>query len=496
MPINDVSTFAAIDLGSNSFHLLLARQVDGRLEVLHKEKQRVYLASGLDERFYLDDDAIDRAVAVLKQFALTVENFSAANIKVVATYTLRKARNLKRFMQRARAVFPFHIDVISGQEEARLIYQGVAHNLHHDYNRLVFDIGGGSTELVVGKHDKHLSLSSRNMGCVSYAKEFFKEGKITPKRFKRAIIRAEQELESIAPSFNSIGWAHTIATSGTAKSLTLVCNLGNLNEPLTLTDLQLLMEQAIAAGNADNLDFEHLSPERHPTFAAGLAITIAIMRYFSIAELEYCDYALREGLMYELLDKHAQKDIRQATIENLSHRYVVDKGHAQRVCDTLNWLFPQVANAWQLSDKEDLPSLLWAARLHEVGLSINSSGLHKHSAYIIANTQLPGFTQEQQLLLSCLMRFYRKKVKLREMPEFISVPQTILYRLIALLRLAVLLNQKRQADHKPNIDVTCDSHSLTLRFPKKWLDINSLLLADLHFEQQQWKKLGLHLEVH
>ncbi|WP_233998321.1 MULTISPECIES: exopolyphosphatase [unclassified Pseudoalteromonas] len=494
MQSNEPTTYAAVDLGSNSFHLLLAREVDGRFEVLHKEKQRVYLAAGLDQRACLSDEAIDRAVAVLKQFAHTLADFPAANVKVVATYTLRRARNVKRFMQRARAIFPFHIDVISGQEEARLIYQGVAQHLHHDGRRLVIDIGGGSTELVIGEHHQHLALSSRNMGCVSYSQQFFGDGRITKKRFQRAILRAEQELESITNTYGQLGWQHVLATSGTAKVLTAICHEGDLNQALTLNDLLQLMNGSCAAGHIDHLPSSELIPERRATFCGGLAILLAVMRSLGIDKLNYCDYSLREGLLHELHEKLSAKDIRVTTIANLSARYVIDTEHAANVCDSLQWLFPHVAEPWRLCD-EDLVTLNWAAQLHEVGLSINSSGLHKHSAYIIANSQLPGFTQEQQRLLATLTRFYRKKIKLREMPDFIHLQQATLYRLIALFRLAVLLNRKRQALSKPQFAITVDGHSLSLEFKDQWLKEHSLFAADLEAEQRQWQKLGLKLQI-
>ncbi|KJY97799.1 phosphatase [Pseudoalteromonas ruthenica] len=495
MHTNDVTTFAAVDLGSNSFHLLLAREVDGRLEVLHKEKQRVYLAAGLDNNDCLSDEAIERAVSVLRQFARTLIDFPAANVKVVATYTLRRARNIKSFMRRARSEFPFHIDVISGQEEARLIYQGVAQHVHHEGLRLVIDIGGGSTELAIGEHHQHLRLSSRNMGCVSYSQQFFADGRISKKRFKRAIVKAEQELESIANSFTQLGWQHVLATSGTAKMLSALCHQGDLTQPLTQSALAKAIEASCDSGHIERLEFAELSEERRPTFCGGLAILYAVMTFFDIDALTYCDFSLREGILYELTELHAHKDIRVATIANISTRYVIDSEHAANVSATLQWLFPQIEQPWQLTHEDDLPVLLWAAQLHEVGLSINSSGLHKHSAYIIANSQLPGFTQEQQQLLACLIRFYRKKIKLKALPEFIALPSLTLKRMIALFRLAVLMNQKRQAKQKPDYKISAESNALTLQFGKQWLSDNTLLAADLEAEQQQWKKLGLDLHV-
>ena len=204
-------SIAAVDLGSNSFHLVVAREVDGTLQILHKEKQRVYLANGLDDKFILSQAATDRAMLILKQFANTLQGFDPNNVKVAATYTLRRAKNIHAFLAQAKEVFPFHIDVIPGQEEARLIYQGVAHYVHNEANRFVIDIGGGSTELIIGKHFKHKLLTSRNMGCVSYTKQFFSEGIITAKRFSKAEIKAEQEIEAISANYILQGWQDVIA---------------------------------------------------------------------------------------------------------------------------------------------------------------------------------------------------------------------------------------------------------------------------------------------
>lgn len=485
---------AAVDLGSNSFHLVLARKVDGHLQILHKEKQRVFLAAGLSSTNQLSEDAIERGVAVLKQFAITLENIPKHNVKVVATYTLRRAKNAWQFMAKAKQVFPYHIDIIAGQEEARLIYQGVAHNLHHEKHRLVIDIGGGSTELIIGKHFKHKLLSSRNMGCVSYTKQFFPNGKITKKRFEHAILRAEQELEAISATYNKHGWKHVIGTSGTIKTLLLLTNESE-NALLTLAHLTQLKKVFVEAAHIDNLDYAILSPERKATICGGLAVLIAVFKQLEISELNYCDYSLREGVLYEMQDTLAHKDIRVNTINNLIERYVIDTQQAHNISGTLHWLFAQIAHTWQLSEKHHLPLLLWAAQLHEIGLSINSSGLHKHSAYIVSNAQLAGFTQEQQQLLTCLIRFYRKKIKPEEIPTLVSTEPKKLHRLMALFRLAVLLNQKRR-QHGPNTEyfaISVAKHNLNLGLTQKWLTEHSLLAADLRQEQLQLSKLGITL---
>lgn len=493
--MDDHPSIAAVDLGSNSFHLVVAREVDGTLQILHKEKQRVYLADGLDDKFRLSQQAIDRALIVLKQFANTLQDFPACNVKVAATYTFRRAKNIHAFLTQASKIFPFHIDVIAGQEEARLIYQGVAHYVHNEENRLVIDIGGGSTELIIGKHFKHKLLTSRNIGCVSYTKQFFSDGIINAKRFNKAEIKAEQEIEVIFANYINEGWQNVIGTSGTIKSILAMVGAQNPHQPcITYNDLVTLKQQFINARHSDNLLIEGLTPERQQSICGGLAILIAIFREFLIKELTYSDFSLREGLLHEMQQKLADKDIRSNTINNVSDRYTVDKAHAIRVTNTATWLYEQLKAPWQLDNNDDIALLTWAASLHEIGLSINSSGINKHSAYIVANSQLPGFTQQEQVILSSLIRFYRKKIRLDELPEFITISQQQVLKLITILRLAILFNQKRQVSQKPNMEISANSTGLFIKFCDNYLQEQTLLQADLIQEQRYLKKVGIALD--
>ena len=225
----------------------------------------------------------------------------------------------------------------------------------------------------------------------------------------------------------------------------------------------------------------------------GLAILIAIFREFAITELTYSDFSLREGLLHEMQQKLADKDIRSNTINNVSDRYTVDKAHATRVSDTAIWLYERLKSSWQLNNKDDVALLIWAAKLHEIGLSINSSGINKHSAYIVANSQLPGFTQQEQLILSSLIRFYRKKIKLDELSEFITISQQQVLKLITILRLAILFNQKRQVSQKPNMEISANSTGLFIKFCDNYLQEHTLLQADLELEQRYLKKVGIAL---
>ena len=486
---------AAVDLGSNSFHMVIAREVDGDIQLLHREKQKVQLAEGLNEQLVLSEEAIERGLHVLAQFADTLKPFAPQSVRVIATYTLRRARNAATFLRRAKTVFPFPIEVISGQEEARFIYQGVAHFEHFAARRLVIDIGGGSTEFAIGEGLQPLRLSSRNMGCVSYALQHFPQGRISAKRFAKAILQAEQELEPIVSSFKAAGWQQAVGTSGTVKTIRdIVVGMGLGQQALELTHLLALKQQLLLQENSAQLDLPGLTDDRKLLICSGLAILIAAFNLLQIEQLIYIDAALREGVLYEMSDRLHHLDIRQHSVASLQRRYDVDMAQAERVSNTALNLFSQVRHSWQLTD-EDAMLLTWAATLYEVGLHINSSGVQKHSAYILQHANLPGFNQEQQQLIATLVRFHRRKIRAEDIPSFnlYQMPQVL--ALLVILRLAVLLNQKRRDDFLPELGATANTQALQLQLAPDWLAQQSLLAADLIAEQKALKKIAFVLEI-
>lgn len=484
---------AAVDLGSNSFHLVVARIIDGDIQLLHREKQRVHLAQGLNADFILSEEAIERGLKALAQFADTLASFTCDSVRVIATFTLRRAKNSATFIRRAKTVFPFPIEVVSGQEEARIIYQGVAHFEHFTDNRLVIDIGGGSTEFVIGSGQQPLSLSSRNIGCVSYGNDYFSQGRISEKRFNRAILHAEQELEHIANQFKNIGWQRALGTSGTVKAVRdILVALGFSHENIELSHLETLKAYLLQFTNCNELTIPGLTDDRKLLICSGLAILIAAFKQLQIERLSYIDAALREGILYEMCDRLQHLDIRQHSITSLQRRYDVDIAQANRVSQTALLLFNQVSSAWQLH-QEHANTLVWAANVYEVGLQINSSSVQKHSAYILQNANLPGFNQEQQQLLATLVRFHRRKIRAEEIPNFslYQLPQVV--NLIVLLRLAILLNQKRRDDFLPDISLSTSEQQLELLIAPNWLQQQSLLAAYLHSEQKQLRKVAFNL---
>ncbi len=495
----EVSKVAALDLGSNSFHLVVARIVAGSVQILHRVKQKVRLADGLDENNVLSQDAMERGLQVLGIIAESLRGFEPDSVRIVATHTLRKAKNARDFIRAARSILPYPVEIISGTEEARLIYSGVAHTNHADGQQLVIDIGGGSTEFVIGKGFDPIICRSLQMGCVSYSKRFFAEGKLSAKAFNKAITAAQQELELIESNFRQRGWQQCIGTSGTIRSLfSLVQSKEDTSHelPVTLKRLKQLVKQFTAAGHTDNLDFSDLSEDRRPVIAGGLAILVGAFKALNIESLTYSPAALREGVLYEMEEELHHADIRGRTASSLATRYDVDTQQASMVLTTSLRFLDEVQKSWKLKS-QDLRSMLgWAALLHEVGIQINSRGVQRHGAYILANVDMPGFTQEQQELLATLVRFHRKKIRTDDIPAFSQYDPQSVIRLLVLLRLGVLLNIKRQQGFVPDIEVKADKSVIDLTFPTDWLSQRPIIHADLIREQKYLSAVGIMLSIH
>ena len=494
--VRDTSKIAALDIGSNSFHLVVARVVAGSVQILHRVKQKVRLAQGLSSDYYLDDEAQKRGLDALNVVAESLQDFPPENVRIVATYTLRKAHNAKAFIRAARDILPYPIEVIGGAEEARLIYLGVAHTNHDDGQRLVVDIGGGSTEFIIGQGFEPKMLRSLQMGCVSYTKIFFKNDELKSKSFDRAITAAQQELEMIDKAYLRAGWKTCIGTSGTIRNIIQIAQNESVKDSegkVTLTQLTRLMKVCCEAGSVDKLQISQMSEDRKPVFAAGLAILIAIFKSLNIDSMVFSPAALREGVLYEMETQLTRPDVRQRSAESVATRYDVDVEQAQRVHSVTMGIYQSCKDDWNIANKEPKGLLGWSALLHEVGLQINAHGTQRHSAYILHNIDLPGFNQEQQTLMATLVRYYRKKIRPGDIPDFTLLPSEQVYKLIAILRLGVLLNIKRQDDILPNIEIKVKNNSIRLTFPDGWLENKPIFSADLTNEAQYIQALDLQL---
>ncbi|GLX79338.1 exopolyphosphatase [Thalassotalea insulae] len=495
-PSSNTDYFAALDIGSNSFHYVLARQVGDHLQILHGEKYQVQLAQGLDSNNLLSASALSRGVSTLAHLATTTTHIQASNFRAVATFTLRQAKNSAAFLKAARKVFPFNIEVISGHEEARLIYQGVAHYLQNDIQQLVLDIGGGSTECVIGKKDKIQTLDSLNMGCVSYQKQFFPNHIICKKAFKQAILSAKHEVDAIVKRFKKQQWQHVVGTSGTIKAISRIVNYHHeIQRPFTLQDLLTIKQQLLTFNHSDDIVIDGLKENRKAVICSGVAILIALMERLEISEIEYCQYALREGVLFEQLENLKHNNVRLRTISNLIERFNIDKLHASHVNSIAMKMFNQVSQVWQLTDAIYHELLQSAIQLHEIGMDINASGYHKHGQYILEQADLAGFNQEQQKALAWLVGNQRKKITQAESDIWYLLSEDKLLKLCMIVRISVLLTQQRHHDDQFLSQVIADKKSLTLTLDKQWLQERPIIDTELFYEQQNCKKCGYQLLI-
>lgn len=480
----NTETIAALDIGSNSFHLVVARVVADSVQVLTRVKHKVRLADGLNEQSILSDEAMQRGLDTLESMVESLKGVSVDSVRIVATHTLRRARNADAFLQKARSVFPFPIEVISGAEEARLIYVGVFNHTNVKGSRLIIDIGGGSTEFAIGKDPAPQLCKSLRMGCVSYQKRFFADGTITLKAVERAITAAEQDLELASVSLKECSWEHSIGSSGTAKAIAAVANPNEDGQilPFSQQDLQLLVARCIEKGHSDKLDFEGLSEDRKPVFVSGLCIMLAIFQSLKLQKVVISQAALREGVLTELKGEQTSQDVRVRTAQSLATRYDVDTPHAHKVLKSCMFIYNEVKHDWQLSASKFRFMIAWSALLHEIGLQVNSRGLQKHSAYILSNSDLPGYNQDQQRVMAALVRFHRKKILREQLPNSIEYTERCIAKMLTILRLGILLNISRQASNTRLTGCFADENSITIKFADNVLSSNRLLLADLQKE--------------
>ena len=401
---------AAVDLGSNSFHMVVAEADDGSIRVIDRLREMVRLATGLDASNTLSEDAVVGAYACLERFGERLKGIPRRNVRIVGTNALRKARNSGEFVLRAEALLGHPIDIISGYEEARLIFQGVAHGLDDDADtRLVIDIGGGSTEFILGSRFEPVFMGKPAYGCVSISERFFADGSITAAQLDDAVIAARQELEGIEANYRQRGWDLAVGASGSILAVRkVVTNLGFSRDGISRESLVQLRDKAIELGAIENLNLDGLSSERRPVFIGGLAILIAAFDALGIEHLRVSDRALREGLLLDLVGRISDRDIRETTVKRLSRQYNIDAEHATRVVTLLDSMLEQVAAPWEL-DADLVRVLKWAAELHELGLSVSHSQYQKHGAYLLENLDMPGFGRRDQTRLATLVRYHRRK---------------------------------------------------------------------------------------
>jgi exopolyphosphatase/guanosine-5'-triphosphate,3'-diphosphate pyrophosphatase len=488
---------AAVDLGSNSFHMVVARNQHGEPSIVDRLREMVRLASGLDEQGALDAASQERALACLRRFGQRLRDMRAHQVRVVGTNTLRRARNAEAFLVKAEEALGHPVDVISGIEEARLIYLGVSHHTDStDGGSLVIDIGGGSTELIIGEGYDPQHLESLYVGCVGVSRAHFHDGKLSAKRFERARFAVSLELRPVAATFRRRGWKRAIGSSGTVRAARDIAQELKLADgSVTLSAVEAIIGEMIKARRIEDLQLPGLGPERAPVFAGGIAILAELMSTLKIERLDISSGALREGLLYDMLGRLHDQDARERSIRGMQRRYGVDLEQAGRVETTAAALLDQVARGWQLTDQRYRQLLVWAARLHEVGLDIAHARYHHHGGYLIANSDLPGFVRLEQQLIASLVTLHRRKLDDPFLDALPSSWRAPMFKLVVLLRVATLLHRSRSPSDLPPIGLAPGKESLELKFPQRWLDDNPLTAADLEQEEGWLRARGFELKL-
>ena len=481
---------AAVDLGSNSFRLQVAKVEGEQLYMLDGLREPVRLAAGLTNSNYLDEAAQQRALVALARFAERLRDLPPEAVRVVATNSLRVAKNAAPFIAEAEQVLGFPIEVISGREEARLIYLGVAHGMPpSDEQVLVMDIGGGSTEFIIGHKLEPIKLESLYMGCVGFSSRFFPDGKITKQNLVRAELAARSELQSILADYKG-QWQKAIGSSGTAKAIAEILELNGYSKSgITREGLDLLRAHLLKVGEVQKLGLLGLRPDRLPTLAGGFAIMYAAFDELGITRMQLGLSALREGVLYDLWGRFHNNDMRDVTVQHFMRRYHVDVNQVERITRLSNIFARQFFGSG--NHESALQTLGWVASLHGIGIRVAHSGYHKHTAYILANADMPGFSKKEQARLSLLALAHRGNLK--KLQGLLTKSEDCL--LAMSLRLAVLFYRNRSDVVLPQMTASFTGTKYYLVMEQEWLDQSPLTETALQEEVKQWKSLGVTMQI-
>ncbi len=489
---------AAVDLGSNSFHMIVARPEGSGVVVLDRMRERVVLADGLGPDNMLSGEAQERALACLRRFGQRLWSLRTDRVRAVATHTLRVAANAKVFLKLAESALGHPIEVIPGQEEARLTHLGVVRGLPTiQGKRLLIDIGGGSTECILGDGLETVRADSIMMGSVVWTRRFFPDGRITVRAMRRAIVAAASELQQVERHYHGFGWERSLGSSGTLVSLSsLLVSQKWSDEGITEQGIKSLRRYLLKVGEISRISLPGLSQDRASIVAGGVAIIQALFDRLKIKRIHPSKSALREGVLHDLIGRIHHEDERERTVSTMMRRYGTDEAQARRVGDTACQLLSQCGKSWGIDNPEAAQLLRWGAALHEIGLTVNFEGYQRHSAYLIENSTMAGFSRANQDLLALMVDNHRKKFRIDPLANLPGPLQPDAVRLSLLLRIAVCLNRGRRDNPKGfPVKITAQHEQVELKFPRGWLDKHPLTSLDLEQEREQLAKAGIDLQI-
>ncbi|WP_201314872.1 Ppx/GppA phosphatase family protein [Dyella sp. EPa41] len=496
-PIKDGELIAAVDMGSNSYHMVVARVEHGEPRVIDRLRETVRMAAGLRADGTLDAEHRARALNCLARFGQRIAGVPSIRVRAVATNSVRRLASPQSFLTSAETALGHPVEIVSGREEGRLIFLGASHDLPASReSRLVIDVGGGSTEFIIGRGFAPMHTESVQAGCIASTLRFFPGGKLNRKRWQRANNEIGVLLQQFAEDYRESGWVEAYGSSGTAKAIGSVVQAMKFSDDgITPASIAALRDALLGQGQISALKLPGLAEDRAPVIAGGVVIFEAAFEALGIERMRVCESSMREGLLWDLIGRAGGTDPRTSSIDALANRYGVDRAQARRVESTALMFFDQIARSWKL-DGEAREWLSWASRVHEIGLAIAHSQHHHHGAYILRHADLAGFSRQEQQLLAAIVEAHRRKP---DKASFSALPQR--YRqlaryITALLRLAVLFRRARRAESLPRMQLGATSHRMRLLVPSSWLEQHPLSEADLEQEQVPMNELGLLLEVH
>ena len=477
-------------MGSNSFRLEIGQLPQGRYKRIDYLKDTVRLGAGLDRDGMLSEEAAQRGLACLRRFSTRLAGFAPGQVRAVATQTLREARNRNAFLLRAQEALGFPIEVISGREEARLIYAGVAHLQPSEQPRLVIDIGGRSTELILGQGRTPLVSESFGVGCVSLSLRFFEGGRITDAGFRAAQVAAGAELEEALQLFARQHWKRALGSSGTAGAVSQILQAAGITDGrITPDGLRWCIQRCIEAGHIDKLSLPGLKADRNPVLPGGLAILYTLAAHFSIEELWPAKGALRQGVVIDLHERlMAQQrgqvtDMRDATVAELQRRFDVDVGQSLRVASVALALFDAAVPD---AESETRRELAWACALHEIGQMVSHHDHHRHSSYLMANVDAPGFSQSQQRRIGDLVLGQRGGLRKVE-PQMAS--ETFAWQVLCLRVAAIKCHARGEVDASA-LQLRARGREAQLSWQSSWLEAHPRTAFQLREEVSAWLRSG------
>lgn len=495
--IKPENTYAAIDLGSNSFHMAVAGATSSHLQMIDKVRRPVRMGSGLDENNNITPTTMERALDCLAIFQQRLRGVPTDQIRAVGTNTLRRARNADEFNNAAHEILGIPIEIISGREEARLIYTGVTYGVRDDKKRLIIDIGGGSTEFIAGSGTQPQVMESINMGCVSSSHRWFntKDSNL-PKQFEKAIKQAQVETRPLVREYVKHGWDQCIGASGTIKAAErILIGLGLTDSGISCDHLEQAIKLIGKKGPETIEKIPSISNDRHAVILGGLAVLMACFRSLDIDFMSVSHSALREGVIVDLGGDTLNEHVRHNAVSEMQRRFQIDNDQATRVSTTAQALFNQVKKSWRLSNKTDTSTLRWATELHEVGLSVSHAQYHKHGDYLLRNADMLGFSRKDQSILASLVRNHRRKISLAAISTMSTADRQRYSYLLTVLRLAVLFHRTRGSSNLPDLDIHTTDSNITLGIDAAWLDNNPLTDADLQDEVKLLSALNIKLLI-